>query len=483
MEKNAVKVADNRLYSLDLLRGLAIFGMLFSGQIPSTLPVWMYHIQVPPPNHIFNPNIPGISWVDIVFPFFLFSMGAAVPFALSRRIDNKEPWLKMFGHIFWRALVMLGFGYYLGNAEPWGYGMKPDVTLWLRTVAGFFCIVLFLARIPYLPKDKPWIKYILKAIGFIGIMGLAYTLKRADGSGFTIEKYNIIILILAKVYLTVSILWIITRNRLEWRLAALACIFALRLHDVAGGPIITSLNKLFQFYSIYWYYSPGIIQISTIAILGSIVGDLLYAWTKEKPALESGSGLGLSSRNIGILLISFPAIVIGGLIYLQSRYVISGLLFTSAMCLLITLVLKESSTPMSELMQKVFRWGIFFLIAGYILDPFEGGIKKDPATPSYYYVCSGMAVCTLMFFFILVDGLKKGKWLEWLRQGGSQPMLAYFIGGHFLFPLLHITRIIRPIDAFIANKTALATTWGFLLVLYVFGGVWVFNRLKIYLRV
>jgi predicted acyltransferase len=163
--------------------------------------------------------------------------------------------------------------------------------------------------------------------------------------------------------------------------------------------------------------------------------------------------------------------------------VIPGLLFTSAVCLLITLILKESSTPMGELMRKVFRWGIFFLIVGYILDPFEGGIKKDPATPSYFYVCSGMAVCTLIFFFILVDGLKKGKWLELLRVGGSQPMMAYFIGGHFLFPLLHITWIIRPIDAFIANNTALGTTWGFLLVLYVFGGVWVFNRMKIYLRV
>lgn len=29
----------------------------------------MSHAQTPPPDHIFNPEIPGITWVDLVFPF------------------------------------------------------------------------------------------------------------------------------------------------------------------------------------------------------------------------------------------------------------------------------------------------------------------------------------------------------------------------------------------------------------------------------
>ncbi|MCS2621073.1 DUF5009 domain-containing protein [Bacteroides thetaiotaomicron] len=28
-----------------------------------------------PPDHIFNPSLPGITWVDLVFPFFLFTDG------------------------------------------------------------------------------------------------------------------------------------------------------------------------------------------------------------------------------------------------------------------------------------------------------------------------------------------------------------------------------------------------------------------------
>jgi hypothetical protein len=51
-------------------------------------PGWMYHVQVPPPLHKFDPSIPGISWVDLVFPFLSFLHGAAFPFALTRRREG-----------------------------------------------------------------------------------------------------------------------------------------------------------------------------------------------------------------------------------------------------------------------------------------------------------------------------------------------------------------------------------------------------------
>ena len=78
-----------RANSLDALRGYAIITMVLASTIFSyVLPAWMSHIQTPPPNHVFRPDIPGISWVDLVFPFFLFSMGAAMPFAVGLKIDK-----------------------------------------------------------------------------------------------------------------------------------------------------------------------------------------------------------------------------------------------------------------------------------------------------------------------------------------------------------------------------------------------------------
>ena len=82
----------NRFDALDALRGIAILAMLLSSEMPfgaNSLPAWMYHAQVPPPEHQFIPN-PGITWVDLVFPFFLFSMGAAFPLAMRKRLDASD---------------------------------------------------------------------------------------------------------------------------------------------------------------------------------------------------------------------------------------------------------------------------------------------------------------------------------------------------------------------------------------------------------
>src|ERR1035437_11064136 len=74
-----------RNQSLDALRGVAILGMVLSSSIAfSILPAWMYHAQEPPPSHIYDPLHAGVSWVDMVFPFFLFSMGAAIPLSLHK---------------------------------------------------------------------------------------------------------------------------------------------------------------------------------------------------------------------------------------------------------------------------------------------------------------------------------------------------------------------------------------------------------------
>ena len=43
------------------------------------LPVWKGHIQPPPPNHVLRPDGIGISKANLVFPFFLFYKGAAIP--------------------------------------------------------------------------------------------------------------------------------------------------------------------------------------------------------------------------------------------------------------------------------------------------------------------------------------------------------------------------------------------------------------------
>lgn len=52
---------NNRSFALDALRGYAILTMVLSATISfHILPGWMYHAQTPPPDHAFNPTVPGL---------------------------------------------------------------------------------------------------------------------------------------------------------------------------------------------------------------------------------------------------------------------------------------------------------------------------------------------------------------------------------------------------------------------------------------
>ena len=52
-----------RVAAIDLLRALAIIGMVASGQMfwNTELPAFMFHAQVPPPTFVFNPDVAGIT--------------------------------------------------------------------------------------------------------------------------------------------------------------------------------------------------------------------------------------------------------------------------------------------------------------------------------------------------------------------------------------------------------------------------------------
>lgn len=492
ISKNTYLTKQQRIISLDTLRGLAIFGMILSGLIPRTLPGWMYHAQVPPPEFKFNPDVPGITWVDLVFPFFLFSMGAAIPIALTKRIERNEPMWRIIGHIVYRWLVLSSFAIYLGNSNVWAISNSPKPILWLRSLLGFFCWILVLVRLP-VPKNinarKPiWLslKYLARMVGVIGIILLMYTVRWKDGSGFDKSRRDIIIMLLAFSYTVGSFMWLATRNSLLPRLSLIAGVFALRLHNAAGGAIVSTLEGWIK--PVRWLFSPSWIQLTLVVIPGTIIGDLFLQWIKnrEKEQIRNVSDLGLTNVEIFAVIFSLLAVTIGGLVFLYTsiRLVISGLVFTLLFCSLAYSILhrtKQSSA--SELLKNLMAWSIFLLIIGYILEPFEGGIKKDPATPSYYFVTVGMAIALLIVFVILLDILKKGERIGFLRTVGSNPLLAYFTGSGFVYPILHLTHLINPIDNLVANNTIAGTVWAILLTFIVTTVVYIFTRLKVYIRV
>ena len=131
--------ANKRIITIDILRGITIFAMILCANIGyySDLPAWMFHGQTPPPTYEFNPDVPGITWVDLVFPFFLFTMGAAFPLAMRRKLESGVSRWEVTGSLFRRWLTLTIFAIVLGNAYTIGSSPRPQV------VKGIYALVLW----------------------------------------------------------------------------------------------------------------------------------------------------------------------------------------------------------------------------------------------------------------------------------------------------------------------------------------------------
>lgn len=133
---------EKRAYAVDLLRGLAIVGMVLSGQIlwHAELSAWLFHAQVPPPSFRFDPSVPGITWVDLVFPFFLFSMGAAFPLALRKRLEQRGESVALILTVVVRRWALLAlFAVALANLRSGVTGTLPGWGSSLLQLAGWGC--------------------------------------------------------------------------------------------------------------------------------------------------------------------------------------------------------------------------------------------------------------------------------------------------------------------------------------------------------
>lgn len=107
------KVKSSRLLSLDIIRGITIAGMILVNNPGS----WSY-IYAPLRHAEWN----GLTPTDLVFPFFMFIMGAATYFSL-RKFDfrlTKQSFLK----IFRRSVVLFLIGWAVQWFSHFCYGLS-----------------------------------------------------------------------------------------------------------------------------------------------------------------------------------------------------------------------------------------------------------------------------------------------------------------------------------------------------------------------
>jgi predicted acyltransferase len=101
---------SERLLSLDVFRGITIAGMILVNN-PGT-----WSAVYPPLRHA---EWHGITPTDLIFPFFLFIVGVAIPYSLGKRIEKREDHKKIIIKILRRSIILFLLGIIL-NSFPFG---------------------------------------------------------------------------------------------------------------------------------------------------------------------------------------------------------------------------------------------------------------------------------------------------------------------------------------------------------------------------
>lgn len=133
---NTFGLADDRLVSLDVFRGITIAGMVLVNNPGSWSTIYwpLAHAEW----HGWTPT-------DLIFPFFLFIVGVAIPLAFGRRAENDGSRRDLYLKIVRRTLIIFALGIFLAGFPyfPFSTIRIPGV-LQRIAVAYLFASVIFL---------------------------------------------------------------------------------------------------------------------------------------------------------------------------------------------------------------------------------------------------------------------------------------------------------------------------------------------------
>lgn len=459
--------APPRALAVDALRGLAILGMVLVAVEPATvLPGWMYHAQTPPPSHEMNTALPGLTWPDLVFPFFIFTLGAAIPLALSRRLDAGERIGTVVAGALTRGLLLVFFALFRQHFDSSVSGLPPP-SAWAAGLAAFAVLCLVFMRLP--PHWSRSVRLALRAIGWAGAAAMFALVRFPDGSAFRPERIDIILLLLAYCALLGTLIWVATRRNLLARLAVLAAIASLRIAGYAPGWI----NEIYLFDPIPWLYKFSFFQFLCAVIPGTIAGDLLLEWSRAPRAADDPQprATGRTWALAGVLALVVPVVLTG----VQARYVFATTCAAVVLAAAARFLARQPATPTDVLVVRLLNWGMCWLLLGLLLDPFDGGTKKVPETFAWFFQGCGLALFVLALFIVLIDSLRRPRALQLFIDNGQNPMVAYVAVGMLITPVLGLTGLGDAVHARLSSPW-MAFSWSVIVTLTVAFTVQAFTR-------
>ena len=461
--------ASKRIASIDMIRGIAIVGMVLCANIGfnSDLPAWMFHAQTPPPTYAFNPDVAGLTWVDLVFPFFLFPMGAAFPFAMRKRLEKGQSRWSVAGSLVKRWIILTLFAILLGNAYALGGSAQPAWQQWIFNITLWIALFLSLVRVNI--TGEGWKKHLgtainLAGLAMIGVLALVFT--RHFGLSINKAANDIIIMILAVIAITGGLIWMFTKDNLRLRWLIILLVGAFKALD---SYLPQTLDFVPSCSCISWFFNWEWLQYLLIVLPGSIVGDMILAHSR------SGEKAAISNKQVAGGIIALAAVLVQ-LWGLFTRNVLADFIISAVLAgVFVALTWKERN-----IFIKTAWTGFALMLVGIIFDPLDGGITKDYCNLSYLFTTGGMAA--LVTAFLLMLELRYGVKGPFLAGVGQNPMLAYTVTSFLIGPVLNFAGILPWLSGLAVGSPFWGVMIGVIITFLMMCVTYSFTRLKLFWR-
>jgi heparan-alpha-glucosaminide N-acetyltransferase len=408
LSMSAPASASFRVTSIDAVRGLVMFTMIFVNDIAGVsediVPAWMRHYRGPD----------GMTFVDLVFPAFLFIVGMSIPFALGARIMRGEPWWRCLGHVAVRTMALLFIGVLMVNESPDSGQMGWSASVWstlmyLSAILWFGSISPMRGTVSSPDRRRVFgaISMVLRIVGFVCLVWLAFAWRGESGrriislSPFSIntEWWGILGLI-GWAYLVSAIVFLLFRDR---GTALLGCVVLLMCLYPA------SRTGAFEHFPLARYVGIGDTLGSQAAI--SVAGMLLVS-VLVNPDTRS-------NRSLIRFAVLFIAGCSAGALLLDGLYGIN----------------KNSATPSWCLWACAITAAIW-LIAHLLSETRVGGWLTGPFSVAGRNVLLAYLLSNVLWY--VLDLLRLGDWYDQLAEPGIANAVARSAGVAAVILLLSV---------------------------------------------
>lgn len=353
-------MTKERLISLDVFRGFTILSMTIVNNPGSWASIY------PPLEHA---EWHGCTPTDLVFPFFVFIMGTAIPFAMPTKHFD----LVVFNKIMVRSLRIFCLGLFLAYFSRIElFGLEGVSLLLLRLAITFIVAYALLGN--FTLKIKTYL--------VLGIFAIMIFLAYSQIEAFQDVRIPGVLQRIGIVYFFASILYLKTN---------------LKTQLIVAASILLGYWILMAFVPVPGF---GAANFEKGTNLAAWLDNLLlngHLWSFSKTWDPEG------------ILSTLPAIGTG----------ILGMFIGQILNLPI---------PKIEILKKLAITGIVLLISGLLWN-IVFPINKSLWTSSYVLYTAGIATLCLTLLYYIIDVSNYKKWAKLFLIWGVNPMIVFFFSG------------------------------------------------------